>query len=34
MPGSIHGDTGRIVRLLEYDELDYFNPLFEDSIYD
>ncbi|MFW9928237.1 MAG: DNA primase catalytic subunit PriS [Candidatus Thorarchaeota archaeon] len=34
LPGSIHGDTGKRVRLLEEDELEYFSPLDEISIFD
>jgi len=33
LPGSIHGETGRIVRSIEEDELDYFDPFSEESIY-
>lgn len=34
MPGSVHGDTGRVVRFIEPDEFDFFDPLLEESIYD
>lgn len=34
LPGSIHGDTGKRVKVLEKDELEYFSPLDEESIFD
>ncbi|MHA2364441.1 MAG: DNA primase catalytic subunit PriS [Candidatus Hodarchaeales archaeon] len=33
LPGSIHGDVGRVVRLIDEEELEYFNPFSEESIY-
>ncbi|OLS23216.1 MAG: DNA primase small subunit PriS [Candidatus Heimdallarchaeota archaeon LC_3] len=33
LPGSVHGDTGKRVRILDLDELEYFSPLDEDSIH-
>jgi DNA primase small subunit len=33
MPGSIHGESGKRVRFLNYDELEFFNPTDEESIY-
>ena len=33
MPGSVHGESGKRVRFLNYDELEFFNPLFEESLY-
>ena len=33
MPGSIHGESGKRVRFLDYDELDFFNPIYEESLY-
>ena len=34
LPGSIHGDTGKRVRILDLDELEYFSPLDEESIHE
>jgi len=34
LPGSIHGETGKVVKFLDYDEIEFFNPLLEESIYD
>ena len=33
MPGSIHGESGKRVRFLDYDELEFFNPIYEESVY-
>ncbi len=33
MPGSVHGESGKRVRFLNYDELEFFNPLFEEALY-
>jgi DNA primase small subunit len=34
LPGSIHGDTGKRVKVLEENELEYFSPLDEESIFE
>ena len=34
LPGSVHGNTGKVVQILEPDELDYFSPLDTTSIFD
>ena len=34
LPGSIHGETGKRVRILEKEEIDYFNPLDEEPIFE
>jgi DNA primase small subunit len=33
LPGSIHGDTGKRVKVLDKDELEYFSPIDQDSIF-
>ncbi len=33
MPGSVHGESGKRVRFLDYDELEFFNPLYEEALY-
>ena len=33
MPGSVHGESGKRVRFLDYNELEFFNPSYEESLY-
>ena len=33
MPGSVHGESGKRVRFLNFDELEFFNPNFEETLY-
>lgn len=33
MPGSVHGESGKLVKFLDYDEIDFFNPIYEESLY-
>ena len=33
MPGSVHGESGKRVRFLDYDELEFFSPQYEESLY-
>ena len=31
LPGSLHGQTGKKVKLLDYEEIDFFDRVFEES---
>lgn len=33
LPGSIHGESGKRVKFLDFEEIEFFNPLNEESIY-